>query len=244
MRHGDTDFCITSVEGLGVTLGRSELLRDINFTLNCGQLTAVIGRNGAGKTTLLRALLGEIPYTGRVKLTKHDGTQGKLSMGYVPQRAPLDPNSPTNVYDLCAASTSRFPAFLPKRDKGRVMNMLAAFGAENLADRRLCELSGGEWQRVMLAVATTPTPELLILDEPQIGIDMSGLRLFYEKINELQKTQDLSVLMVSHDFAFLNEYADNVLLLSHTIRKSGTPTEVFHSEEYRELFGGAESICS
>jgi len=237
--HSGAGFCITSVEGLGVTLGRNELLRDISFTLNCGQLTAIIGRNGAGKTTLLRALLGEIPHTGKVKLTRHDGTQGSLSMGYVPQRAPLDPNSPTSVYDLCAASTSRFPAFLPMRDKRRVFEMLSAFGAEDLINRRLCELSGGEWQRVMLAVATTPTPELLILDEPQTGIDLSGLRLFYEKIDELKKAQDLSILMVSHDFTFLNEYADNILLLAHTIRKSGAPAEVFSSVEYHELFGGA-----
>jgi zinc transport system ATP-binding protein len=239
MRHDGADSCIISVEGLNVTLGKNPLLRGINFTLNCGQLTAIIGRNGAGKTTLLRALLGEIPYTGKVKLTRYDGTPDKLSIGYVPQRAPLDPSSPTSVYDLCAASVSRFPAFIPRRDKRRVQDMLSPFGAENLTDRRLCELSGGEWQRVMLAIATTPTPELLILDEPQTGIDMSGLRLSYEKIIGLIKAQDLSVLMVSHDFAFLNEYADNVLLLSHTICKNGTPAEVFSSEEYRGLFGGA-----
>lgn len=236
--HSGSDFCITSVDALGVTLGRNELLCDISFSLHCGQLTAVVGRNGAGKTTLLRALLGEIPHTGTVRFTKHDGTAGALSMGYVPQRVPLDPNSPTSVYDLCATSVSRFPVFLPRRDKKRIQDMLAAYGAEELLNRRLCELSGGEWQRVMLAVATTPTPELLILDEPQTGIDMAGLSLFYEKIDELKKTQDLSVLMVSHDFAFLNKYADNVLLLSKTIRKSGTPAEVFSSAEYNELFGG------
>ncbi|MCL2081355.1 MAG: metal ABC transporter ATP-binding protein [Oscillospiraceae bacterium] len=235
-------FCITSVEGLGVTLGRGELLRGVTFTLNCGQLTAVIGRNGAGKTTLLRALLGEIPHTGKVKFTRHDGTQGPLSMGYVPQRAPLDPSSPTSVYDLCAASVSRFPAFLPRRDRTRVSDMLAAFGAEELINRRLCELSGGEWQRVMLAVATSPVPELLILDEPQTGIDASGLRLFYEKIDELKKTRDLAVLMVSHDFGFLSEYADHVLLLSRTVRARGSPGEVFSSEEFKELFGGVGNI--
>lgn len=236
--HSGSDFCITSVEALGVTLGRNDLLSGISFSLYCGQLTAVVGRNGAGKTTLLRALLGEIPHTGTVKFTKHDGTSGALSMGYVPQRVPLDPNSPTSVYDLCAASFSRFPVFVPRGDKKRVQDMLAVYGAEDLLNRRLCELSGGEWQRVMLAVATTPTPELLILDEPQTGIDMAGLSLFYEKIDELKKTQDLSVLMVSHDFAFLNKYADNVLLLSKTIRKRGTPAEVFSSSEYHELFGG------
>ncbi|MCL1819556.1 MAG: metal ABC transporter ATP-binding protein [Oscillospiraceae bacterium] len=236
--HNDSCFCITAVEGLSVTLGRNELLKDVGFSLNCGQLTAVIGRNGAGKTTLLRALMGQVPHRGTVKFTKHDGTPGPLSLGYVPQRVPLDPNSPTSVYDLCAASSSKYPVFLPGGVRRRVLYMLSAFGAEELIDRRLCELSGGEWQRVMLSVATTPTPELLILDEPQAGIDLAGMELLYEKIDELKKTQDMSVLMVSHDFSFLRKYADNILLLSHTILVRGTPDEVFESAEYKKLFGG------
>ena len=236
--HRDTEFCLTSVDGLSVTLGRNELLKNISFTLHCGQLTAIIGRNGAGKTTLLKALLGEIPHSGCVRLTRHDGTPGRPRLGYVPQRVPLDANAPTSVMDLCVTVTSRIPAFLPRRGKSAVLNMLAAFGAEDLIDRRLCDLSGGEWQRVMLAVAAVPTPGLLILDEPSSGIDMAGMQMFYSKIDELKKTKDMSVLMVSHDFAFLNRHADNVILLDRTIRASGTPEEVFGSAAYRELFGG------
>ena len=233
----NSGFCLTSVDCLSVTLGRNELLNNVSFTLHCGRLTAVIGRNGAGKTTLLKALLGEVPHTGSVQFTRHDGTAGRLKLGYVPQRVPLDANSPTSVFDLCVTSTSRVPAFLRRGDKGGVIKMLSAFGAEDMIDRRLCDLSGGEWQRVMLAVATTPVPELLILDEPSAGIDAAGMQLFYSKIDELKKTKDMSILMVSHDFAFLNRYADDVLLLDHTIRESGTPPEVFGSAAYRELFG-------
>ncbi len=242
--HTDAGFCLTAVEHMAVTLGRNALLTDINFTLHCGQLVAIIGRNGAGKTTMLRALLGEIPYTGKVRFTRHDGTGGRLTLGYVPQRVPLDPTSPTSVFDLCRTSMGVRPAFLPAKrgDRARILTQLDTFGVAELIDRRLCELSGGEWQRVMLAVATTPTPELLILDEPSAGIDMTGLKLFYSKIDELKRTQDMAILMVSHDFDLLETYADHVLLLDHTIKDSGAPADVLKGQAFAALFGG-KSAC-
>ncbi|GHV08390.1 zinc import ATP-binding protein ZnuC [Clostridia bacterium] len=228
--------CLTTVSGLGVKLGRNELLRGVDFDLHCGQLTALIGRNGAGKTTLLRALLGQTPHTGTVNFTRQD-TPGRLTLGYVPQRVPLDANSPTSVHDLFTLSGA-IPAFLPPRKarKRQIADMLNVFGAEDLIDRRLCELSGGEWQRVMLAAATNPAPDLLILDEPSAGVDAAGLTPLYENIDKLKRERDMAVLMVSHDFALLSKYADHVLLLDGCIKAAGAPEKVFNSPEFKELF--------
>ncbi len=233
-------ICCTTVENLSVTIGRRTILSGVSFTLHCGELTVIIGPNGAGKTTLLRALLGEIPHTGGISFLGHDGAPRRLRIGYVPQRVERDPNAPASVFDLCASLLSRQPVFL-FRDRGlrrHIQEQLAVFGADGLVDARLCDLSGGEWQRVMLAIATDPVPELLVLDEPASGIDRNGLSLFYEKLKELKTQQDLSILLVSHDFQSLHAQADRLLLLDGTVRAQGTPAEVLASDAYRALFGG------
>ncbi len=238
-------FCCTHVEHLGAAAGKRVLLRDVSFDLHCGEMTVVIGRNGAGKTSLLRALLGELRHTGRISFHTHDGAERRLHIGYVPQRLPVDPGAPTSVYDLCAALLSRPPVFLFK-DRGlyrRIAAQLDAFGAGALIDQRLSSLSGGEWQRVMLAMATDPVPELLVLDEPASGIDRNGLRLLYEKLHTLKQQQDMSILMVSHDFAFLKTFADRVVLLEDgAVLTQGAPSEVLASEDFSRVFGPAREV--
>ena len=242
-KHG---FCCTKVEKLSVTAGNQTLLRDVSFHLHCGETTVVIGRNGAGKTSLLRALLGELRYTGSISFHSYkgaahsDGANRRLRIGYVPQHLPVDPGGPVSVYDLCAALSSRKPVFLI-RDRvlrERLRGHLENFGAGALLDRRLANLSGGEWQRVMLAVATDPPPDLLILDEPVAGVDRVGMMLLYEKLNALKVEEDMSLLMVSHDFSLLSHYADRVVLLDGgAVLSQGTPGEVLTSSAFASVFG-------
>ena len=203
----------------------------------------IIGPNGGGKTTLLRALLGEVPHTGLVSFQGYDGRSRKLRMGYVPQRVQRDRNVPTSVYDLCASLLSRWPVFLSRERamETHIAKQLSAFGAEELLHRRLCDLSGGEWQRVMLAIATDPVPELLLLDEPASGIDRNGLDLFYENLTDLKTKKDLSILLVSHDLYNIAEVADQILLVDGTLKASGSPTEVMRSDAYAQIFGGGPS---
>ena len=205
------------IEHITVRAGDALLLEDVNLHAHCGELTAVIGRNGAGKSTLLKAILGEIPCEGRVTFSGHSGSpvSGRPRVGYVPQSLNLDPGSPATVYDLALAFTSGWPAFLPRRRKEeeRLREHFARFDADALLDKLVGRLSGGELQRVLLAVATRPHPDLLILDEPVSGVDNEGLRRFYEMLEQLRRTDDMVILLVSHDLDYVSRHADRVVLL-------------------------------
>ena len=217
----------------------------MNLHAHCGELTAVIGRNGAGKSTLLKAILGEIPCEGRVTFSGHSGSpvSGRPRVGYVPQSLNLDPGSPATVYDLALAFTSGWPAFLPRRRKEeeRLREHFARFDADALLDKLVGRLSGGELQRVLLAVATRPHPDLLILDEPVSGVDNEGLRRFYEMLEQLRRTDDMVILLVSHDLDYVSRHADRVVLLDRSVQAAGTPEQVFSSPAFAAAFpkGGA-----
>ena len=220
------------IEHITVRAGDALLLEDVNLHAHCGELTAVIGRNGAGKSTLLKAILGEIPCEGRVTFSGHSGSPLNL-----------DPGSPATVYDLALAFTSGWPAFLPRRRKEeeRLREHFARFDADALLDKLVGRLSGGELQRVLLAVATRPHPDLLILDEPVSGVDNEGLRRFYEMLEQLRRTDDMVILLVSHDLDYVSRHADRVVLLDRSVQAAGTPEQVFSSPAFAAAFpkGGA-----
>ena len=119
----------------------------------------------------------------------------------------------------------------------QVKEQLSIFEAQDLIDKRACDLSGGELQRVLLSIAVTPIPNLLLLDEPVSGIDRNGMQLFYQNIGKLKNNFDLAMIIVSHDFEFVRKYADHVILLDKTIVKEGTPAEVLESDEFHKFFG-------
>ena len=232
-------LCRIELEGLGVRFAAETALRDIHLHLHCGQLTALIGPNGGGKTTLIRALLGEIPYTGEIKHVDHcDKPFPGLRIGYVPQSLPFDKQMPVSVEDLMALSLSRRPVFtgLSRKTRERSREALALSQAEGLKKRKLGALSGGELQRVLLALALSPMPDLLILDEPVSGVDQNGLALFLETIERLKTQKHLAILMVSHDWSMVSRYADTVLLMNKTLLAAGTPADVFSSPAFKETF--------
>ena len=146
---------------------------------------------------------------------------------------------PTTVYDMFASYVSNKPVWLMK-DKNlyrKIREALRMFGAEKLIDKRVGNLSGGELQRVLLAIATFPVPNLLILDEPVSGVDRNGTKDFYEILSNLKKQYDMSIMLVSHDLDLVKKYADRVILLDKEIVKEGTADEVFKSHEFIERFG-------
>ena len=229
------------INHLSVTTGGIPILNDINLHVHCGELTAIIGRNGAGKSTMLKAILKEIPHTGTVEFSGHTAQSvGKLRIGYVPQSLNVDAGSPATVYDVALSFTSRYPAFLPRRKKTVVLmrQHFSRFAAEDLLDKQAGKLSGGELQRVLLAIATLPKPDLLILDEPVSGVDNAGLQRFYDILDELNATEDMVILLVSHDLDYVRRCADRVVLLDKTIQAVGTPEEVFSSDAFHQAFPG------
>lgn len=231
-------FCCTKINHISVKRGTKQILKDVSIHIHCGKLTAIIGKNGAGKSTLLRAILGEIPHEGEIVFTSKTKENETIRIGYVPQKLDLE-NSPITVYDMVASYSSRVPVFLYKSKKVYEMieEQLKAFGAETLINRKVNRLSGGEMQRVLLAMAMMSHPDLLILDEPISGIDINGKEQFYQKIDELKKTEDIAIILVSHDFSYVKRYADDVILLNQVVEEEGSPEKVFASEKFIKTFG-------
>ena len=230
----------TKVNNISVKFGKDEILKDVNIHIHCGELTVIIGRNGAGKSTLLKAILGEVEHTGNVTFVdQKDNLTKKIKIGYVPQKLNIEKHMPTTVFDMFASCISYIPVFMKKDKKiyKEIKEHLKIFGVDRLIDKSIGDLSGGELQRVLIAMATKPIPNLLILDEPVSGIDKNGIRDFYQILNRLKAEYDMSIILVSHDLELANQYADRVILLDKEVIKEGTPQEVFESLEFKNRFG-------
>ena len=233
-------LCRIELDRVGVTAGTDVLLSDISFHIHCGQLTALVGPNGAGKTTLIRAILGQRAHTGEIRHVDAEGHNFPAPrIGYVPQQLPFDREMPVTVKDLMAASLSRRPVWtgVSKATTQRVHQALAEISAASLIDKRLGALSGGELQRVLLAMALTPLPDLLVLDEPVSGVDQNGLNLFLQTVLSLRKAHHMAILLVSHDWELVRRYADSVVLVQQKVLRVGTAADVFASPEFESIFG-------
>jgi len=236
-QHG---ACCTQIENLGVKMGDKWILQDINLHTHCGELTAVIGPNGGGKSTLMKAIVGEIAHSGKVRFSGATGSKVESPViGYVPQMPKFERQYPVSVLDLFTAATTKHPAFFPtpRRIREQVREILADIGMERHIDKKVGVLSGGELQRILLALALYPTPQILLMDEPTNGIDVKGLRMFYERIEDIKRNYDLTVIVVSHDRNFVRQYADHVALLNQKLVAFGSAEEVLESKEYHELLG-------
>ena len=239
------DSCCLRVQNLSVKIGNEQILSDVNMHVHCGQLIALIGPNGAGKSTFLKAILGQRDYEGVIAFSA-PGSRGRTAkIGYVPQSPAFDPGDPMSVADLFVCCMSRRPAFLGigKKMRERIWECLDRVHGTDLMDKRVGTLSGGELQRVLLALALEPIPNILILDEPLSGVDVEGQTGLMDMLDELRQVYDLSILMTTHDFTTLPRYADQVALIDHRIIAMGTPGEILESAEFRRVFrmtGGTE----
>ena len=230
--------CCLRVEHMSVRIGADSILKDMNLHVHCGEMVALIGPNGAGKSTFLKAILGQREFTGTIAFSEPGQRSKKPRIGYVPQSPAFDPSDPVSVADLFACCMSRRPAFLglgkPMREL--VLECLDRVHGKDLIDKRVGTLSGGELQRVLLALALEPVPNILILDEPLSGVDIEGMENLMDMLDEIREVYDLSILMTTHDFSMLPRYADQVVLVDHGIKKQGTAAEVLESEEFYRAF--------
>ncbi len=242
---GCGDSCCLRVQDLSVTIGSERILHNVNMHVHCGELVALIGPNGAGKSTFLKAVLGQRDYDGVIAFSSPGQRERRPRIGYVPQSPAFDPGDPVCVADLFACCMSKRPAFLglSKAMRTKVLECLERVHGEDLIDKRVGTLSGGELQRVLLALALEPLPNILILDEPLSGVDAEGTGALMEMLDEIRKTYDLSILMTTHDFSILDKYADQVVLIDRTVLSQGSPQDVLDSEAFRRVFhrGGGKS---
>ncbi len=235
---GCNDSCCLRIQNLGVRIGNERILEGIDLHVHCGELLALIGPNGAGKSTLLKAILGQRDYDGVIAFSSPGARQRKPTIGYVPQSPTFDPGDPLSVADLFVCCQSRRPSFLghSKAMREKIADCLDRVHGVDLIDKRVGTLSGGELQRVLLALALEPLPNILILDEPLSGVDAQGMETLMDMLDEIRKTYDLSILMTTHDFSILPRYADQVALIDRTLLRHGSASEVLASEEFRQTF--------
>ncbi len=239
---------LVSIRGLCVTLGGNAILRSVNADIVRGQITSLIGLNGSGKTTLLRAVLKEVPYTGQISFhCGHDHThQNPNHVGYVPQKLRLEGNVPITVRDLLALALQKRPLFfgINAAVRAQMTTMLGRVGASPaLLDRPADRISGGELQRVLLALALEPNPELLLLDEPAAGVDFKDQESFYELIARLNRERGVSILLVSHDLSVVSHHSHHVLcLMDGLIQCQGPPSEIVNDAMLRQTFGADRGV--
>ena len=216
---------LISAQGVSVAYGAAPpVLSGVNFALHPGEIVTIVGPNGAGKSSFLRAVLGMVPLrAGKVE------RQPGLRIGYVPQRLHLDPNLPLSV--------SRFLRLLQPLERPAIEALLARVGVPGLAERPMNALSGGQFQRVLLARALAGEPQLLALDEPTQGLDQPGIAAFYRLIEDVRNQIGCAVLSVSHDLHVVMSASDRVICLNGHICCEGTPSVVSNAPEYRALFG-------
>lgn len=212
-----------SVEQLGVRFDQ-DVLRNVSFELQRGEVLAVIGPNGAGKSVLLRALLNLIPYSGSMSWSP------EARVGYVPQRLAVDKDLPLSVREFL---------MFKKANRRTVSEVLNAVGITNptLLNQRLGTLSGGQLQRVMIAWSLLDHPNVLLYDEPTTGIDAGGEETIYALLKRLQDEREMAIILVSHDLNMVYRYATKVVCINGRMVCFGPPRDVLDSEALEHLYG-------
>ena len=215
---------LLSLDGVAVTRGGTPIIRDISFQLQAGEIITIIGPNGAGKSTLIKTALGIIqPDAGAV--SRH----GSPVIGYVPQAVALDPALPLTV--------ERFLRLGVAAAAAQAESPLELVGAAHLRKASMHAISGGELRRVLLARALMRAPDILTLDQPTAGVDVSGQGALYRLIQEIRDRYQCGILLVSHDLHVVMAATDRVLCLNHHICCSGAPDQVREHPEYLAIFG-------
>ncbi len=224
------------LENVSVAMGGVQILESVNASIPAGSATAIIGPNGAGKTTLLLALLGQIEHTGRIHIASSNGAP---RVGYVPQRMDFDRHMPLTVMELMVVGRQRLPLWFGPRKRKRqlAMEMLLSVKADHLADRRLGALSGGELQRVLLALAIQDNPQILILDEPAAGVDIQGESLLCELLETLRRRHGFTQIMVTHDLALVTAHANYVVCLNRRVTGQGSVRSTLTDAVLAHTFG-------
>ena len=193
------------------------ILNGVSFEVGHGEILALVGKNGSGKTTLLKTILNRIPYSGEILFFNSHGSSIKNpKIGYVPQKLIFERNTPITVLELFASSICKFPIWfgIRRNVKTKILEILKRFEIDYLINRRLGDLSGGEMQRVLLAFALEPSPDILILDEPSSALDKKGVDFFYSFLFKMRTEHLIPTILVSHDVYQISKYATKFFHLS------------------------------
>ncbi len=219
------DESLLTVSGLKVRLDNQLILDDLSFEVTKDKTLAIIGPNGAGKSVLFRALLGLIPYQGEIKW------KSGVKIGYVPQRLSIEKDIPLTVGEFLSFKER------VKAEREKVLSLVGIDKEVSFLNKKLGVLSGGQLQRVLIAFALLDNPDVLLFDEPTSGIDISSEETIYTLLHRLQDTQNLTIILISHELQVVYRYADTVLCLNKEKICFGTPEETLDKESLIKVFG-------
>lgn len=217
---------ILEVKNLKVVFDNKPVLDGISFSLNKGEALAALGPNGSGKTTLFKAIIGAIPFEGKIIRAK------ELKIGYVPQKIDLERDLPITVGEFFELRNGVKKTDYNPKEALELVGLPAYF-----LKKKIGELSAGEFQRVLISWAVLSKPDLLLFDEPTASVDVAGQETVYELLRRLQTTYDLALILISHDLSVVYHYADKVLCLNHSQICLGVPKDVLNTQKLEELYG-------
>lgn len=221
---------ILKVKNLSVSFNDFEVLKDLNFEVEKGTMQAVVGPNGAGKTILFKSLLGLVPYEGEISWA--DG----VKIGYVPQKLAINKDLPLSVEEFLKFKTNK---------NTLILNSLKAVGFSNdehqlqnhILPRKIGLLSGGDFQKVLIAWAMIGEPDVLLFDEPTGGVDVGGEETIYSLLDKLKKEKNLTVIFISHDVHIVYRFTDKVLCLNKSMICFGEPNHALSQDVLNQLYG-------
>lgn len=225
---------ILQIENISVRYPRAveSAIESITFELQPKTITALIGPNGSGKSTLIKAILGLIPYQGKISMYGKPIEKSYRDIGYVPQRFSFDTTFPITVEEFISL-TNTHKDISPARIQ-EVLEQVHMLSKKNAA---LSQLSGGQLQRVLLARALVRKPKLLILDEPEAGVDVGGEQTFYNLLEKMVEEHAMTVLIATHELDIVYRFAENVICINRVLVCSGPPKKTLNQQMFTTLYG-------
>ena len=231
-------MALISCKSVSLAYEGNTIVKDLDFTVNSGDYLCIVGENGSGKSTLMKALLGlKPPSSGKISFG--EGLH-KKNIGYLPQQTAVQRDFPASVKEIvlsgCLAN-GKFSPFYSKKDKQTAKDNMEKLGIDSIADKCYRELSGGQQQRALLARALCAAEKLIILDEPATGLDPVAAAEMYDIVRMLNKNDNMTVIMVSHDIDHAISEASHILHIGNTPLFFGTKQEYLNSDAYKQLSG-------
>ncbi|MDO8495804.1 MAG: metal ABC transporter ATP-binding protein [bacterium] len=222
---------LLTAENVAISFGDLEVFQGVSFELNRGEALAIVGPNGSGKTVLFRAMLGFIPFQGKITWASN------VRIGYVPQKLMIDSQFPLSVRDFFNFKTDSTAVIT------EALNDVGITGDHQHLERHVLNksigsLSGGQFQRIMIAWAIIDHPDVLLFDEPTSGIDIGGEETIYNLLHRLQTKNHLAIILISHDLNIVYKYANKVICLNKEMICYGEPHSVLDPTSLSKLYGG------
>ena len=234
-------MALLEVKNLTKNFGGLTAVGDVSMELNEGELVGLIGPNGAGKSTLIKALIGIIPHSGKILFNKQPIRQQLNRISYVAQKADIDFNFPITVKECISLGLypkTKFFKRLSKSDWSKVTDALTLLGLTDLSHRQISQLSGGQFQRVLIARCLVQEADIILLDEPFVGIDSVSEDIIMNTLRELRDKGKL-ILIVHHDLSKVPHYFDQVILLNRKLIASGPTNLIFNEDNLRKTYGNS-----